>query len=82
MINNQDQFDITVNFQSILAKQADLLLFVNKHQPDIIFGTEIWLSPEVKSSEIFSPSYNIIRHERNDGCGGVLLGIQNNLNIL
>ena len=71
-----------INFQSILAKKAEFSLFTNEQQPDIIFGTETWLLPEIKSTEFFPPDYSVIRHDRKDGYGGVLLGFRNGLNII
>ena len=70
---------VTINFQSILAKRAHLLCFINEHNPDIIFGTETWLSSTVSSSEISLSGYNIFRKDRKDGYGGVLLALRDNI---
>ena len=67
---------LTINFQSIVAKHPYLHCLLNERQPDIIFG---WLSPSIHSSEIFPASYNVFRHDRNDGYGGVLLAVHNAL---
>ena len=78
-----DHFDIyVINFQSIIAKQADFSLFINENHPDIIFGAETWLFPSIKSSEFIPQFYMTIRHDRNDGYGGVLIGIHNDLNVI
>ena len=50
--------------------------------PDIIFGTETWLKASIKSSEFIPHSYTTIRHDRNDGYGGVLIGIKKDLNVI
>ena len=46
-------------------------------QPDIVIGTESWLTPEVNNSEIFPAGYNILRKDRVMGDkksgGGVFL---------
>jgi len=41
------------------------------YYPDIIFGTESWLSSTFHSNEIFPHNYNIYRKDREDGFGGV-----------
>ena len=69
----------TINFQSVTAKQAQFQCFINDYYPDIIFGTETWLSPEISSSEIFPPCYNVFRRDRYDGYGGILLAFDHSL---
>ena len=39
----------------------------------MIVGTESWLNPSVKSSEIFAPQFEVFRQDRSDGYGGVFL---------
>ena len=56
-----------VEFQ---AKKCSLVSLTN---PDIIVGTESWLTPAVNSSKFFPSIYNIYRHDHPDGCGGVFL---------
>jgi len=73
---------VVINFQSILAKKAGLSLFISEQQPDIIFGTETWLLPKIKSAEFLPSNYKVIRHDREDRYGGVLLGFCNDLNIV
>lgn len=68
---------VTINFQSIVAKQPYLHCLLNEQKPDNIFGCETWLSPSIQTSEIFPTSYNVFRHDRNDGYGGVLLAVCN-----
>ena len=36
-----------INFHSVLAKRAEPSNLIHKHQPDVIFGTETWLSPNI-----------------------------------
>ena len=45
-------------------------------EPNFIIGTETWLKPDIHSSEIFPPRYHILRRDRPDGYGGVMLGIK------
>ena len=48
-------------------------------EPDIIIGTETWLKPEIHSSELFPPTYNVFRKDRKDGYGGVLVATKTTL---
>jgi hypothetical protein len=41
-------------------------------------GSETWMNPNMHSSEIFPPNYDILRKGRKDGHGGVL-GLKNDL---
>ena len=61
------------NCQSIKSKKASFISFVDTYTPNIIFGTESWLSPSWYSSEIFPHNYNVYRKDRDDGFGGVFL---------
>ena len=61
------------------SKEAILGCFVDTHKPDIIFGTESWLSPSISSSEIFPHGYNVYRQDRSDGYGGVFLACHSKL---
>lgn len=41
--------------------------------PDFIFGTESWLDETILNSEIFPPTYDVYRKDRNCHGGGVFL---------
>ena len=49
---------------------------IEQSDPSIIMGTETWLLPSISSAEIFPPNYEVIRKDRKDGYGGVLLAIK------
>lgn len=70
---------LTINFQSITGKIPSLLHLLDSAKPDIIFGTETWLSPDIHSSEIFPQNYSVYRHDRNDGYGGSLIAVSSTL---
>ena len=70
---------VVINCQSLKSKKATFGCFVDAHKPDIIFGTESWLSPSISSSKIFPHGYNIYRQDRPDGYGGVFLAIHSKL---
>ena len=46
-----------INFQSIISKRAAFLNLIDDHHPDIIFGTETWLSPTISTAEFLPADY-------------------------
>ena len=68
---------LLINFQSILSKKSNLLSLISTEKPDVIAGTETWLTSDVMNSEIIPPEYgyNIYRKDQGNGYGGVLLAI-------
>ena len=56
---------INVNCQSVNAKREKADLAIELKNPDIITGTESWLSDDIiTDGEIFPPNYHIFRHNR------------------
>jgi hypothetical protein len=49
---------------------------IDSSDPSIIICTETWLNNSVYSSEIFPPNYEVIRKDRQDGNGGVLIAVR------
>ena len=45
-----------INFQSIREKKPQFFSFVDFYKPDIIVGTETWLTPDMYDSKYFPPS--------------------------
>ena len=68
---------LLINFQSILSKKTNLLSLISTEKPDIVAGTETWLTSNVMNSEIIPPEYgyNIYRKDQVNDYGGVLLAI-------
>ena len=64
---------LTVNCQSLLAKKESFFNLLDTYNPDIIFGTESWLKPDLLSSEVFPAGYSVYRRDRSDGYGGVFV---------
>jgi hypothetical protein len=65
---------LTINFQSIKNKIAELNAIVDEYQPDIIVGTETWLNSNILNAEIVPQGYMIHRRDRKaDSHGGVIL---------
>ncbi|RWS22344.1 hypothetical protein B4U80_14046 [Leptotrombidium deliense] len=48
---------------------------------DFLFLCETWLSPQYSSINIL-PNYSILRRDRNDGYGGVLIAFKKHLNVV
>ena len=63
-----------INFQSIKNKAPDLQMVIDSTKPDVIIGTESWLSSDVNSAEVFPPDFEVFRRDRKDDPhGGVLI---------
>ena len=75
MISDNPLKIIVVNCQSIQAKKCSFISLIYRYIPDIVVGTESWLTPAVISSEIFPNDYNIYRHDRPDGYFWSLFGM-------
>ena len=67
---------LNINFQGLRKKRKLLETIIESTDPDIIIGTETWLDPTFRSSEIF-PDYYLYDIERRvhskDPHGGVLI---------
>lgn len=74
---------LNINFQSIKKKpkkNPELLNIIDSYNPNIIIGTETWLTESVQSSEIFPSSYNVYRKDRRDAVGGgVLIAVKTDI---
>ena len=83
--NNKKSLRILViNFQSVRKKGKNIDVLVESTHPDIIFGTETWLSGDIPSTYFFNPQlgYTVHRHDRpNDPHGGVLIAVKNDLEL-
>lgn len=57
-------------------------MVINEHQPDIVFGNESWLTPDINSSEVFPENYKIYTKDRsNNWGGGVFQAVKSDLII-
>ena len=70
---------LNVNFQIIKNKKEELGALIDSSAPDVILGTETWLNSSVFSSEIFPMGYSIVRQDSDDGYGGVLIAVKNDI---
>ena len=72
---------LNVNCQSLPAKRETFLHLINNAKPDIIIGTESWLSHEHSNNECFpTETYQVERRDRpNDPHGGVFIAARKDL---
>ncbi|XP_072178279.1 uncharacterized protein [Diadema setosum] len=70
---------LNINFQSVRNKKAEIGDVLDSTKPDIVLGTETWLKENITSSELFPDGYTIVRRDRSDGYGGVLIALKENI---
>ena len=77
LVNNTDLRLLNINFRSIMNKRAEFIHLIDSLKPDIIVGTETWLSDSIKNSKIIPDNMNftIYRRDREDSYGGVMIAI-------
>ena len=63
-----------LNCQSVKtsSKPAQLMNLITSLQADIVTGSESWLNPGIKSSEVFPDSFSRYRRNRPGAVGGVV----------
>ena len=71
---------LIVNCQSIRNKRTQFAEATHYFKPDIIIGSESWLSSDIKNSEIFPDNFkiNVERKDRNKNGGGVFVAVRDN----
>ena len=79
--HNQSLRTLVINFQGIRNKKHDFWNLIESCKPDIIIGNETFLKPEIRNSEIFPPTFDAYRKDRNDnsGWGGVFIATRKSL---
>lgn len=73
---------LNINFQSIVNKVPEFHCLIDTEKPDVIIGTESWLSPDIKDNEIFPSDYTPYRADRltkTTRSGGVFVLVSNSL---
>ncbi|XP_041453148.1 uncharacterized protein LOC121406192 [Lytechinus variegatus] len=69
-----------INFQGICNKKSELKVLLEEFKPDIVQGTETWLSSSIHSNVIFPDDYVVFRRDRQVGQhGGILTACRNDL---
>ena len=68
---------MNINFRSMPGKLPQFHHILQTYQPDIVVGTETWLTPDIDSTELFPPPYcmTVLRKDRRteEGKGGGVL---------
>ena len=70
---------LVINFQSLWNKRIELSNLASDTKSDIIIGTETWLTPGHKNSELMLDEYDIFCRDRQTKGGGVLIAVKKNL---
>ena len=71
--------------ESIRKKGKNIDVLIDTTSPDIIIGTETWLSDDVRTEEFFNPAlgYKVYRNDRkSDAHGGVMIAIRSELELI
>jgi len=77
-VNNQGNLTLAlINFRSILNKKAELLHFIQRYKPDLITGTETWLTNDVLDNETIPNEFqcSIYRNDQSGGYDGVMIAV-------
>ena len=70
-----------MNCQSIVGKVAEFDNLIHTLRPDVILGTESWLTPSHTNAEIFTRGFNIYNRDKpSQGGGGVSIAVSEDLN--
>ena len=66
-----------VNCRSICNKTLDLWNLIDTYNPDVLIGTESWLSEEISNAEIFRADYTTSRRDKHTRSGGFFICVKN-----
>ena len=55
---------VNLNCQSLKNKKAEFLSLIDSTKPDIIIGTESWLSHSISDTEYFPDTFNVYRNDK------------------
>ena len=67
---------LQLNFNSLKRKRAELKILIERHNPDIVVGSESKLYDTHASHSIFPETYVVERNDRNRHVAGVILVIK------
>ena len=69
-----------MNFQSMVGKKAETLELLDRMKPDILIGTETWLSSNISDGELLTKQYQIYRKDRcRNRWGGIIIAVRTDL---
>jgi hypothetical protein len=70
---------LQVNCRSILNKILEFWNLFDTYNPDVVIGTESWLSDEINNVEVFRDDYVTFRRNWSTRVGGVLICVKNDI---
>ena len=68
---------LQVNCRSICNKILEFWNLIDTYNPDVVIGTESWLSGEINNTEVFRDDYITFRRDRCSRGGGVFVCVKN-----
>ena len=68
---------LQVNCRSICNKILEFWDLIDTYNPDVVVGTESWLSEEINNAEVFRNDYITFRRDRFSRGGGVFICVKN-----
>jgi len=70
---------LQVNCRSICNKVLEFWNLVGTYNPDVVIGTESWLTDEINNAELFRGDYITFRRNRCSRGGGVFICVKNHI---
>jgi hypothetical protein len=67
---------LQVNCRSICNKILEFWNLIDTYNPDVVIGTESWLSEEINNAEVFRDDYITFRRNRGTRGGGVFICVR------
>jgi hypothetical protein len=68
---------LQVNCRSICNKILEFCNVIDAYNPDVVIGTESWLSEQINNAEVFRDDYITFRRNRCTQGGGVFICVKN-----
>jgi hypothetical protein len=68
---------LQVNCRNICNKILGFWNLIDTHNPDVVTGTESWVSEEINNAKVFRDDYIIFRRDRCSRGSGVFIGVKN-----
>ena len=66
-----------VNYRCICNNILEFWNLIDTYNPDVVIGTESWLSEEINNAEVFRDIYITFRRDRCSRGGGVFICVKN-----
>jgi hypothetical protein len=79
MIEGKPLVLLQIKCKSIHNKTLNFLNLIDTYNPDVVIGTESWLSEGIKNAEVFRADYTTFRRDRHTRGDGVFVCVKNNI---